>query len=77
MHNKIAFHVALRVTSRSVVYRHENCCKQDWQRPPLLLYFQGYDAIGKRHTAQFLADNLEISLLIADLAQLLEEKTNF
>ncbi len=51
--------------------------KQDWQRQPLLLYFQGYDPIGKRHTAQFLADNLEISLLIADLAQLLEDKTHF
>ncbi|GGA02346.1 hypothetical protein [Okeania sp. KiyG1] len=52
--------------------------KEDWQKQqPLLLYFQGSDRPGKCNTAQFLAQTLEIPLLIADLAKLLEDKSNF
>ncbi|NEQ41082.1 MAG: ATP-binding protein [Okeania sp. SIO3I5] len=52
--------------------------KEDWQKQqPLLLYFQGSDRIGKSNTANFLAQTLEIPLLITDLAKLLEDKSNF
>ena len=52
--------------------------KEDWQKQqPLLLYFQGSDRTGKCNTAEFLAQTLEISLLITDLAKLLEDKPNF
>jgi AAA+ superfamily predicted ATPase len=51
---------------------------EDWQKQkPLILYFQGSDRTGKRHTAQIIAKKLECSLLIADLAKLLEDKNNF
>ncbi|MEM1167746.1 MAG: ATP-binding protein [Cyanobacteria bacterium P01_H01_bin.35] len=56
----------------------QNLVKEDWQKQqPLLLYFQGSDRTGKCNTAQFLAQTLEIPLLIADLAKLLEDKSNF
>ncbi|MEM6404040.1 MAG: ATP-binding protein, partial [Cyanobacteria bacterium P01_D01_bin.116] len=52
--------------------------KEQWQKQqPLLLYFQGSYSTGKCRTAQIIAQNLEISLLIADLAKFLEDKTNF
>ncbi|MGD1703149.1 ATP-binding protein [Dapis sp. BLCC M229] len=52
--------------------------KEDWQKQqPLQLYFQGSDRSGKSNTAQFLAKTLKIPLLIADLAKLLEDKSNF
>lgn len=51
--------------------------KEDWQKQPLLLYFQGIDSLGKRRTAQMLAQTLEVPLLVADLGKILEEKTNF
>ncbi len=51
---------------------------EDWQKQqPLLLYFQGTDTAGKRRTAEILAKKLQVSLLIADLAQIVEDKTNF
>ncbi|AFY54257.1 AAA+ family ATPase [Rivularia sp. PCC 7116] len=51
--------------------------KEDWQKQPLLLYFQGIDSLGKRRTAQMLAQTLEIPLLVADLGKILEDKPNF
>ena len=52
--------------------------KEQWQKQqPLLLYFQGSYSTGKCRTAKSIAQNLEISLLIADLAKFLEDKTNF
>ncbi|MCP6760372.1 MAG: ATP-binding protein [Fischerella sp. CENA71] len=51
---------------------------EDWQKQqPLLLYFQGSDRTGKRCTAQILAKTLGVPLLIADLAKMVEDKTNF
>ena len=51
---------------------------EEWQKQqPLLLYFQGSYSTGKYRTAQIIAQNLEISLLIADLGKFLEDKTNF
>ncbi|AFY33599.1 ATP-binding protein [Calothrix sp. PCC 7507] len=51
---------------------------EDWQKQqPLLLYFQGTDSTGKRRTAQILAKSLEVSLLVADLARMIEDKANF
>ncbi|NEO41061.1 MAG: ATP-binding protein [Moorea sp. SIOASIH] len=51
---------------------------EDWQKQqPLLLYFQGTDSTGKRRTAQTLAKTLEVPLLVADLAKLVDDKTNF
>ncbi|MEJ6483239.1 ATP-binding protein [Nostoc punctiforme UO1] len=58
---------------------------EDWQKQqPLLLYFQGSDACGglrlrtgKRRTAQILAKTLEVPLLVADLAKMVEDKANF
>ncbi|WP_345940568.1 ATP-binding protein [Nostoc sp. UIC 10630] len=51
---------------------------EDWQKQqPLLLYFQGTDRTGKRHTAQILAKTLEVPLLVADLAKMVEDKANF
>ncbi|GAX37246.1 AAA family ATPase [Nodularia sp. NIES-3585] len=56
----------------------EALVKQDWEKQqPLLLYFQGTDSTGKRHTAQTLAKTLEVPLLIADLAKMVEDKANF
>ncbi|MFN6485360.1 MULTISPECIES: ATP-binding protein [unclassified Nostoc] len=59
--------------------------REDWQKQqPLLLYFQGNDACGglrlrtgKRRTAQWLAKTLEVPLLVADLAKMVEDKANF
>ncbi|MBD2438746.1 ATP-binding protein [Nostoc sp. FACHB-110] len=52
--------------------------KQDWEKQqPLLLYFQGSDRTGKRRTAQTLANSLDVPLLIADLARMVEDKTQF
>ena len=52
--------------------------KSDWQKQqPLLLYFQGSDRQGKRHTAHMLATTLEVPLLVADLAKMVEDKANF
>ncbi|BAY84787.1 ATPase central domain-containing protein [Calothrix parasitica NIES-267] len=51
--------------------------KEDWQKQPLLLYFQGIDSLGKRRTAQVLAQTLEVPLLVADLEKILEDKPNF
>lgn len=51
---------------------------EDWQKQqPLLLYFQGGDRTGKCRTAQIIAKNLEVGLLVADLAKIVEDKTNF
>ena len=51
---------------------------EDWQKQqPLLLYFQGTDSIGKRRTAQILAQTLKVPLLVADLAKMVEDKANF
>lgn len=55
----------------------EALIKEDWQKQPLLLYFQGTDSTAKRCTAQVLSKNLEIPLLIADLAKIVEDKTKF
>jgi AAA+ superfamily predicted ATPase len=52
--------------------------KLDWEKQqPLLLYFQGTDRTGKCRTAQTLAKSLDIPLLIADLARMVEDKTQF
>jgi AAA+ superfamily predicted ATPase len=52
--------------------------KQDWEKQqPLLLYFQGSDRTGKRRTAQILAQSLDVPLLVADLARMVEDKTQF
>ena len=51
--------------------------KEDWQKQPLLLYFQGIDSLGQRRTAQVLAQTLEVPLLVADLGKILEDKPNF
>ncbi|NES84099.1 MAG: ATP-binding protein, partial [Moorea sp. SIO2B7] len=52
--------------------------KEDWQKQqPLLLYFQGNDGTGKRHTAQIIAKNLEVSLLVADFKKIVEDKAHF
>ena len=52
--------------------------KQDWQKQqPLLLYFQGTDSNGKRHTAQIIAKSLDFPLLIADLRRMVEYKVSF
>ena len=52
--------------------------REDWQKQqPLLLYFQGTDSIGKRRTAQIFAQTLKVSLLVADLAKMVEDKANF
>jgi ATPase family associated with various cellular activities (AAA) len=50
---------------------------EDWQKQPLLLYFQGIGSTGKRHTAEIIAKTLEVSLLVADLAKMVEDKANF
>ena len=51
---------------------------EDWQKQqPLLLYFQGTDSLGKRRTAQIFAQTLKVSLLVADLAKMVEDKANF
>ncbi len=51
---------------------------EDWHKQqPLLLYFQGTDSIGKRRTAQIFAQTLKVSLLVADLAKMVEDKANF
>ncbi|MEA5627801.1 ATP-binding protein [Nostoc sp. UHCC 0251] len=51
---------------------------EDWQKQqPLLLYFQGSNRTGKRRTAQILAKALEVPLLVADLAKMVEDKANF
>jgi AAA+ superfamily predicted ATPase len=51
---------------------------EDWQQQqPLLLYFQGSDRTGKRHTIQNIAKTLQVPLLVADLARMVEDKTNF
>jgi AAA+ superfamily predicted ATPase len=51
---------------------------EDWQKQqPLLLYFQGSHRTGKRRTAEILATTLEVSLLVADLAKMVEDKANF
>lgn len=56
----------------------EALLREDWQKQqPLLLYFQGTDSTGKRRTAQILAKALEVPLLVADLAKLVEDKANF
>jgi AAA+ superfamily predicted ATPase len=56
----------------------EAIASEDWQKQqPLILYFQGSDRTGKRHTAQIIAKNLKCSLLIADLTKLLDDKSNF
>ncbi|MBC1220990.1 ATP-binding protein [Nostoc sp. UCD121] len=56
----------------------EALLREDWQKQQsLLLYFQGSDRTGKRHTAQILAKALEVPLLVADLAKLVEDKANF
>jgi AAA+ superfamily predicted ATPase len=56
----------------------EALLREDWQKQqPLLLYFQGTDGTGKRRTAQILAKALEVPLLVADLAKLVEDKANF
>jgi len=50
---------------------------EDWQQQrPLLLYFQGTGRTGKRRTAKCLAQSLSVSLLIADIAKLIEDKPN-
>ncbi|MEO0687568.1 MAG: ATP-binding protein, partial [Cyanobacteria bacterium J06649_11] len=50
----------------------------NWQKQqPLLIYFQGSDTQGKRHTAQILATTLEVPLLVADLAKMVDEIANF
>jgi len=50
----------------------------DWQKQqPLLIYFQGSDTLGKRHTAQIIATTLEVPLLVADLAKMLDDIANF
>ena len=51
--------------------------EESQKQQPLLLYFQGSYSTGKYRTAQIIAQNLEISLLIADLGKFLEDKTNF
>ncbi|MEM7580582.1 MAG: ATP-binding protein, partial [Cyanobacteria bacterium P01_A01_bin.80] len=52
--------------------------KEQWQKQqPSLLYFQGSNSTGKYRTAKILAQNLEVSFLIANLEKLLEDKTNF
>ncbi|MGK7925173.1 MAG: AAA family ATPase [Spirulina sp.] len=52
--------------------------KEDWHsQRPLLLYFQGSDRASKRNTAQFLAQTLQVPLLIADVAQLLDDRPHF
>lgn len=52
--------------------------KQDWEKQqPLLLYFQGSDRTGKCRTAQIIAKSLDVPLLIADLARMVEDKTQF
>ncbi len=48
-----------------------------WMNIDLLLYFQGTDQTGKLRTAQMLAKTLTVSLLVADLARMLEDKTSF
>ena len=49
-----------------------------WQKQqPLLLYFQGTDSTSKQRTAQILAKNLGVPLLVADLAKMVEDKANF
>ena len=51
---------------------------EDWQKQqPLLLYFQGSDAVGKRNTALLLAQKLKVSLLDTDIAKILEDKASF
>ncbi len=56
----------------------ETLVREDWQKQqPLRLYFQGSDAVGKRSTAQMLAQTLDVSLLVADLARMVEDKANF
>ncbi|MBE8986483.1 ATP-binding protein [Nostoc sp. LEGE 12450] len=56
----------------------EAVLREDWQKQqPLLLYFQGTDRTGKRRTAQILAKALEVPLLVADLAKMVEDKANF
>lgn len=50
---------------------------EDWQKQPLLLHFQGTDDTGKRRTAEILAKTLSVSLLIGDLAKMVEDKANF
>jgi AAA+ superfamily predicted ATPase len=50
----------------------------DWHKQqPLLLYFQGTDSTGKRRTAEILAHTLEVPLLIADFARMVEDKATF
>ena len=51
--------------------------KEDWQKQPLLLYFQGIDSLGKLRYAQMLSQTLEVDLLVADLEKILEDKPNF
>ncbi|MEM7716036.1 MAG: ATP-binding protein [Cyanobacteria bacterium P01_A01_bin.68] len=51
--------------------------KEDWQKQPLLLYFQGIDSSDKRCSAQMLSQTLEVDLLVADLEKILEDKPNF
>lgn len=51
---------------------------ENWQqRQPLLLYFSGCDRISKRHTAENLAKILNVSLLVADVGKMLENKAKF
>ncbi|MGV0107117.1 AAA family ATPase [Nostoc sp. DSM 114167] len=63
----------------------EALLREDWQKQqPQLLYFQGNDACGglrlrtgKHRTAQILAKALEVPLLVADIAKMVEDKANF
>lgn len=56
----------------------EALLREDWQKQqPLLLYFQGTDRTGKRRTAQIIAKSLDVPLLIADLARMVEDKATF
>ena len=58
--------------------RLETLLIENWQqKQPLLLYFSGSDRISKRHTAENLAKTLKVSLLVADVGKMLEDKAKF
>ncbi|MEB3294998.1 MAG: ATP-binding protein [Synechococcales bacterium] len=52
--------------------------KADWHASQsLTLYFHGADQSGKRHVAEALAHTLQVSLLVVDLAVMLEAQAQF
>lgn len=56
----------------------EKLILSDWQQQQSrLLYFSGIDRTSKRHTVENLATTLNVSLLVADLGKMIEDKARF